>query len=602
MTLATGTRLNHYEIGPPLGAGGMGEVYRARDTRLGRDIAIKVLPAHLSDVPAARARFEREARVASSLNHPHICVLHDIGQDAGLDYLVMELIEGESLAERLRRGALTAAEVNRLGTEIAGALDCAHRAGIVHRDLKPSNIMLSKSGAKLMDFGLARPIRGRTKVDNVAEGSTGTQSTTMSEPLTAEGTLLGTFQYMSPEQLEGWDADARSDIWALGCVLYEMATGQPAYSGGTPASLISSIMKDEPRPIAEVAPMIHPSLDLIVRNCLAKDPNRRWQSAHDVAVLLQWSQEALEAGSVTRRGALVEREFPLTASHVRQLSDRNPKLVGYPVTCIDNQVESDTLVVLLHGLGSDAERFESFVRATKYRAVAVTLVGFWRRDVYRPILSIDDHSEVLRIILRELVAEIRPKRTLLIGHSAGADHVLRMVQDERGVPVDITGLIAICPNVSIETCFVTGLFSRIDARDPAGTLEILKTIGHHIRSLETWLLVQHYLARTFMKLGSNLEPLRRYSAEIVEPFEKPGDHLAEWFRTATKRIPQVRLVFSEQEAAAAEALLARHLETNVLGDKLRIESFIIEPHPHWVFLEPDHITRHIEAVLTSRGG
>src|SRR5262245_60796192 len=261
MPLAAGTRLGPYEISAPLGAGGMGEVYRARDTRLGREVAVKVLPASLSSSPEVRARFEREARTISSLNHPHICTLHDLGREGEIDFLVMELVEGESLAERIARGALPAADVLRIGAEIADALDRAHRAGVVHRDLKPSNVMISKSGAKLMDFGLARE-RHRAGVLSATGSGSGemSQSPTIASPLTAEGTFVGTSQYMAPEQLEGREADARSDLWALGCVLYEMATGRRAYEGQTPASLISSIMKDEPRPMAELVPEAAPRL------------------------------------------------------------------------------------------------------------------------------------------------------------------------------------------------------------------------------------------------------------------------------------------------------------------------------------------------------
>ena len=289
MTLTPGTKLGPYEIVSPLGAGGMGEVYRARDTRLGRDVAVKVLPAHLGTNADVRARFEREAKAVAALNHPHICVLHDVGREGETDYLVMELVEGETLATRLQKGPLPLADVLRIGSQIADALDRAHRAGVVHRDLKPGNVMLGKSGAKLMDFGLARATAMGGPVS--ASGATMTaltQSPTMASPLTAEGSIVGTFQYMSPEQMEGREADSRADIWALGCVLYEMTTGKRAYEGATQASLISAIMRDTPRPLAEVAPMSPPALERLILQCLAKDPDERWQSAGDVRRELSW--------------------------------------------------------------------------------------------------------------------------------------------------------------------------------------------------------------------------------------------------------------------------------------------------------------------------
>src|SRR5258706_5510152 len=284
MPLAAGTRLGPYEIVAPLGAGGMGEVYRAKDTRLGRDVAVKVLPQHLSSNPEIRARFEREAKTVSSLNHPHICTLHDVGREGQTDYLVMELIEGETLAARLAKGALPLADVLKLGAQIADALGRAHRAGVMHRDLKPGNVMLTKSGAKLMDFGLAR-------ATGLWPATEMTSSPTVAGPLTAEGTILGTFQYMAPEQLEGKEADARADLWALGCVLYEMAAGRRAFEGKSQASLIGAIMNSEPPSLSQEAPMAPPALDRLVRTCLAKDPEERLQTAHDAKLQLQWITE-----------------------------------------------------------------------------------------------------------------------------------------------------------------------------------------------------------------------------------------------------------------------------------------------------------------------
>jgi len=289
MSLTPGTRLGPYEIVSPLGAGGMGEVYRARDTRLGRDVAIKVLPQHLSSNSEVRARFEREAKTVSSLNHPNICTLFDVGREGDTDYLVMELIDGETLAARVLRGALAPSDTLRIGAQIADALDRAHRAGVVHRDLKPGNVMLTKGGVKLMDFGLARAtgMAGPGSGSGVSVAAL-TQSPTIAQPLTAEGTIIGTFQYMSPEQLEGQETDARSDVWALGCVLYEMATGRRAFEGKSQASLIGSIMNAEPAPITQIAPMTPPALDRLVRACLTKSPDERVQTAHDVKLQLQW--------------------------------------------------------------------------------------------------------------------------------------------------------------------------------------------------------------------------------------------------------------------------------------------------------------------------
>src|SRR5262245_7568499 len=292
MALTTGKSLGPYEILAPIGAGGMGEVYRARDTRLGREVAIKVMPEDLGATPEMRARFEREAKTISSLNHPNICTLFDVGREGDLDFLVMELLDGETLAARLSRGALPTADVLRFGSQIADALDKAHRAGVIHRDLKPANVMLTKAGAKLMDFGLAhaRGVVGTSPVSGATRTSL-TQSPTLAQPLTAQGTILGTFQYMAPEQLEGSEADARADVWALGVVLYEMTTGRKAFEGRSQASLIGSIMNHEPPAASTVSPLVPPALDQLIRACLAKDPEERIQTAHDVRLQLQWIQQ-----------------------------------------------------------------------------------------------------------------------------------------------------------------------------------------------------------------------------------------------------------------------------------------------------------------------
>ena len=280
MPLAANTRLGPYEILAPLGAGGMGEVFRARDTRLDRTVAIKICTGHFTE------RFEREARAISSLNHPHICALYDIGREGTVEFLVMEYLEGESLEARLRKGPIPIEEALQIAIQIASALDAAHRRGMVHRDLKPGNVMLTRSGAKLLDFGLAKM--------NEASGLSGTELTqlTAAQPITVQGTILGTLQYMSPEQLEGKEADARSDIFSFGAMLYEMITGRKGFAGASQASLIAAVMTTAPPPVSTIQPMASPALDRLVRRCLAKSPDDRWQNAGDLLSDLQWIAES----------------------------------------------------------------------------------------------------------------------------------------------------------------------------------------------------------------------------------------------------------------------------------------------------------------------
>jgi Tol biopolymer transport system component len=289
MALTSGTKLGPYEIVSPLGAGGMGEVYRARDTRLDRTVAIKVLPSDLSSNSELKQRFEREARAISALQHPNICTLHDIGSQDGVDYLVLECLEGQTLAARLEKGPLPVDQVLKVGKEIAEALQKAHSQGIIHRDLKPANIMLTKSGAKLMDFGLAKPelaipTGSKTPISSSMPTMNLASLTSVASPLTQKGSIVGTFQYLAPEVLQGAEADARSDIFSFGCVLYEMVTGRRAFEGKSQLGVLSAILEQEPQPIGIAQPM----LERVTRECLIKDPAERFQSAHDVLLDLRW--------------------------------------------------------------------------------------------------------------------------------------------------------------------------------------------------------------------------------------------------------------------------------------------------------------------------
>src|SRR5580692_2385863 len=341
MALTSGTKLGPYQIESLLGAGGMGEVYRARDTRLDRTVAIKILTQGLPDTPEVRQRFEREARAVSSLSHPHICVLYDVGNQDGIEYLVMEYLEGETLAARITKGPLATSELLRFASQIADALDKAHRQGIVHRDLKPANVMLTKTGAKLLDFGLA-------KDEEILQGDPGS-SPTMSHPLTVKGTIIGTMQYMSPEQLEGKEADARSDIFSFGAMLYEMATGKKAFEAKSHASLIAAILKEDPRPMRELQPLAPPLLESIVKSCLAKDPDERPQSAHDLKLELDWIRDSSGITQVPQQ------------STVGTSSSRNKTARIALLSALCAAVAVGALAFLFRPKPAPAERLEFFI-------------------------------------------------------------------------------------------------------------------------------------------------------------------------------------------------------------------------------------------------
>ncbi len=301
MPLSTGERLGPYEVLGPIGAGGMGEVYRARDTRLDRTVAVKVLLAELAADPRLKARFEREVRAISALAHPNICTIHDVGEQDGRTFLVMEHLVGETLAERLRKGSVPLEQALEIATQIADALSAAHKHGVIHRDLKPANVMLTKTGARLLDFGLAR-LTGHGRRPAAEEL---TSAPTEPQPLTVRGTVMGTLPYMAPEQVEGKPADARTDLWALGAILYEMLTGERPFRDENPTSLVGAILERTPAPLMERQPLTPPSLERLVRRCLAKDPEDRWGTAHDVADELRWiaATDATSPGSTRREPA-----------------------------------------------------------------------------------------------------------------------------------------------------------------------------------------------------------------------------------------------------------------------------------------------------------
>ena len=414
MALVPGTRLGPYEIAAPLGAGGMGEVYKATDTRLGRTVAIKVLPEHVASDPELRARFEREARTLSSLSHPHICTIHDVGSQEGIDFLVMEYLEGETLAQRLQKGPLPLPQALGHAIEIADALDKAHRQGIVHRDLKPGNIMLTKTGAKLLDFGLAKQ-----RVTGPVESSGLSAAQTIASPVTSAGSIVGTFQYMAPEQLEGQEADARTDIFAFGAVLYEMVTGKRAFEGPSQASLIHAIMGGHVRPLSESQTSVPRSLDHVIARCLSRAPDDRWQTARDVHQELRWALEQVSVVPETASSAPTARRrsggrvaavavaavlvgvalmagllqfgsaapSPTPITRLQMLLTPAATLIGNP-SLLQVGISADGRSIVFAGREPDSN-FSLFVRPLEEPAARVVLVGSLADTAFSPVFSPD---------------------------------------------------------------------------------------------------------------------------------------------------------------------------------------------------------------------
>jgi Tol biopolymer transport system component len=457
MTLANGSRLGPYEILGALGAGGMGEVYKARDTRLDRTVAIKILPEALAANSQFRERFDREARTISQLDHAHICALYDVGEQDGTSFLVMQYLEGETLEARLKKGALPLDQALNDAIQIADALATAHKAGIVHRDLKPGNVMLTKSGAKLLDFGLAK-----TGAPVIGGGGLSMLPTTPPN-LTAHGAILGTFQYMAPEQLEGQEADVRTDIFAFGAVVYEMVTGKKAFEGKSQASLIAAILEREPPPISSLQPLTPPTLDRLVKKCLAKDPDDRWQSASDLRAELVWTADARAtasgvsvrvAGAVARpprerlpwlvaAGALVVAilAVPTTTLYFRRVA---PEL---PVTRLD-LVTPPTADPFSFALSPDG-------RQIVFAAVAEGGAKLWLRSLdqtdARPLAGTEGASAPFWRPDGRAVGFFADARLKRIDLTGGATQVLAEAPATRGGTWNRDGVIVFAPTVGGST-------------------------------------------------------------------------------------------------------------------------------------------------------
>jgi serine/threonine protein kinase len=609
MTLAQGAKLGPYEIVAPLGAGGMGEVYRARDTRLGREVALKVLSATVLGDPARQRRFELEARAVATLNHPNVIVIYEIGSYGETTYLATELLEGKTLRNELTNGALPVQKAIGWGIQIATGLAAAHEKGIVHRDLKPENVFITADGrAKILDFGLAKLVEKGTSAGSLADTSESATLTIETMP----GTLLGTVGYMSPEQVRGEEVDYRSDIFSLGVVLYEMLSGIRAFVGSSAVETLNSILKEEPEELTIKNPEVSPVLWRIVARALVKDPRERFHCARDVAFALD---AVAPDARVAARGArppesgtdVVVRGFALT-DRVCRLLDRkslDPRIIGDHMQYADNCLASDVLLCYLHGTGLDAGDFSSVLESATCRAVAPTLFGFERHSSRRIRVPIADHLIILEQWLRHIVERDNIRAIILVGFSTGADLWLEFANRGKvdfGLP--LTGLVALDANVSFQTCWVTRILAQLCTDAPTRVIEKLQTLSAGTRSINEWLNVHEYLVRVLQKFQGNLDVLTQFAEEIVHPFEGAGlDLFARRFRCATSAIPYVQHIFSgagvsNPEAEEIARIKLANLDTGFLGPAYSEASIVVEyDSDHFELLDPQRLKRYIDPAL-----
>ena len=587
-------KLLHYEILHLIGKGGMGDVYAAQDTKLGRKVALKILPSEMAADPERRARFEREAKAVAALNHPNIVTIHSVEEADGVHFITMELVEGKTLSELIPESGCPLSSLLDRAVAMTDAVSAAHGRGITHRDLKPDNVMVTDDGrVKVLDFGLAK-LRG--------EGTDEAAATRLAaDAQTAEGKILGTAAYMSPEQAEGKTVDSRSDIFSLGTILYEMATGARPFQGDTVISTMSAILRDHPPPPSDARPDLPPDLARIVRRCLEKDPERRFQTAKDVRNELEDIRLYSPIDERPRRsgdaeGGLVERRFLLTTDHVRGLSKAVPRMIGDGLDYVDNEVDSETLVVFLHGAGGDHRGFLPVLSRMPYRGVAVTMFGFGPGAAIRPPLPLGDHHRLLRLLIEDLDRRLHPRFKVLVGHSSGADQCLRMVSSPEGPGAELDGLLLSSPNIGLKSAFATRVLAEL-TDDPAHILATFKSMGQGIESLKTWVIMQQYLVQTSHKFGTDLAALRQFGKDIVAPFQENADVFYEWARNAMDRVPHVRFLFAQEETADAETIIARHLDENVLGDRFTAETIQFASVGHMELTVPDVMLPHVEDLV-----
>jgi serine/threonine protein kinase len=580
----------------------MGVVYKAQDTRLDRYVALKFLPEDLCNNKEALERFRREAKATSALNHPSICTIHDIGEENGQAFIVMEFLEGSTLKAHIVGRPMDLAQILSIGMEIADALDVAHGARIIHRDIKPANIFITQRGhAKILDFGLAKLTGGA----RITEAGAASESTEV-EQLTSPGMVIGTIAYMSPEQVRGKGLDSRTDLFSFGVMLYEMATGVLPFRGGASGAVFASILNEAITPAIRLNPDIPISLDQAISKALEKDRNLRYQSAAELRADLQRVQRDSAAGRTQLSAKsdepglapirelenhLVERRFALTEHVCRKLNRAtlDPRIIGDHLHYVDNQVASDVLVFFLPGLALDHRDFEPILKRLAYRGLSPTLFGNEPERRKRLALSLPDHVTMLREWLREMIQRLKPSTVVMVGFALGADMGFELLSAPSEDPApQIDAFLALECNLSLKTCFVSSLLAKIDPERPDLWIADLKQYGDSAASLDEWLTIHEYLVKVLRKFQRDIGVLQQAAADIVRPFQQvPGfEVFARRFKGARERVPLLRLVFSEASStrAALAGLKLENLDRGILAGEFNESEFTLSPNTDHFFL------------------
>jgi serine/threonine protein kinase len=601
----TPTRIGSYSVECEIGRGGMGVVYKATDSRLGRSVALKAMTTSVANDRDLLARFEREATTLAALNHPNIAGIHGTEEHDGQKYLVLEYVDGETLAERITRGPLRIGEAMEVCSQIAAGLAAAHDTGFIHRDLKPANVKITSGGiAKVLDFGL-------TRVESVTEEQAPDgESPTVgySDMMTTPGSILGTVQYMSPEQARGGDVDRRTDLWALGALLYECLCGTSPFARPSPAECLAAVLREEPD-LTELPGATPAEAVALIDRCLRKDPRRRQRDACDCRVILEDAHETLsQLSPVNQRASdITDRRFRISDELCRTL-DRDgfdSLLPGWEIRFADNNRDSDVLVVWIPSVGGDhlTGAWRELIAASPYRMVIACPVGLEPDVTNCPEVSIENQFALIRALTAELRSSLNPRKTIVTGFACGSSMALRCAAgDESGGLFD--GVLTIDADLQESDCFITRLFASLDASSSRDLMNGLHTLSGSCSTMHEWLVLHKHMLECVDKVHADFSPLIRQGKDLSELFE--GVHSGKespfvgMLHDAIDRVGTVRCVFhdSAENRRMIGEIRMMHIDNQCLGPEFTEESILFIPEvDHTVMMGTEMLLKHIDLIV-----